>query len=114
MKTKDICLVNLNPTQGAEINKARPCIVISNNDVGVLPLKIVVPLVGHKEHYDKSWLVKIIPTNNTGLSKVSTADTMQIRSVSHTRIIKTIGFIDDDTYAAVKDAIKIVLNLKYD
>ena len=114
MNTKDICLVNLNPTQGAEINKARPCIIVSNNDIKVLPLKIVVPLIGYKEHHNKSWLVKINPTLETGLSKDSTADPMHMRSVSNDRIIKTIGSVDDKTYQQIKNAIKIVLDMQYD
>lgn len=113
MNTKDIYLVDLNPTKGAEINKARPCIIVSNDDVGVLPLKIVVPLIGYKEHHNKSWLVKIEPTKNTELSKDSTADPMHIRSVSHDRILKKIGSIDDNTYSKLKEAIKIVLDLQY-
>ena len=113
MNTKDIYLVDLNPTKGAEINKARPCVIVSNDDVGVLPLKIVVPLIGYKAHHNKSWLVKIEPTKNTGLSKDSTADPMHIRSVSHDRILKKIGSIDDNTYSKLKEAIKIVLDLQY-
>ena len=113
MNTKDIYLVDLNPTKGAEINKARPCIIVSNNDVGVLPLKIVVPLIGYKEHHNKSWMIKLEPYIYTGLSKISTADTMQIRSVSHKRMIKKIGYIDAKTYIQIKKAIQIVLDLEY-
>lgn len=112
MNTKDIYLVDLNPTKGAEINKARPCIIVSNDDVGVLPLKIVVPLIGYKEHHNKSWLVKIEPTKKTGLSKDSTADPMHMRSVSHDRILKKIGCIDDSIYLKLKNAMKIVLDIQ--
>lgn len=114
MNTKDIYLVDLNPTKGSEINKARPCIIVSNNDIAVLPLKIVVPLIGHKEHHNKSWLVKIAPTKNTGLSKDSTADPMHMRSVSHDRMLKKIGSIDEDSYAKLKEAMKVALDLQYD
>ena len=112
MNTKDIYLVDLNPIKGAEINKARPCIIVSNDDVGILPLKIVVPLIGYKEHHNKSWLVKIEPTKNTGLSKDLTADPMHIRSVSHDRILKKIGCIDDSIYLNLKNAMKIVLDIQ--
>ena len=111
MNTKDIYLVDLNPTKGAEVKKARPCIIVSNDDVGVLPLKIVVPLIGYKEHHNKSWLVKIEPSQNTGLSKDSTADPMHMRSVSHDRILKKIGCIDDSIYLKLKNTMKIVLDL---
>lgn len=111
MKTKDIYLVDLNPTKRAEINKARPCIIVNNDDVGVLPLKIVVPLISYKEHHNKSWLVKVEPTTNTGLAKTSTADPMHIRSVSHDKILKKIGKIDDNTYLELREALQLVLDL---
>ncbi len=112
MNTKDIYLINLNPTKGAETKKARPCIIVSNNDIGVLPLKVIVPLIGHKEnHNGKSWLVPIIPTLENGLSKISTADALNIRSVSDARIIKKIGVIDEKIYQKLLVAMKVVLNI---
>ena len=114
MNTKDIYLVDLNPTRGAEIHKARPCIIVSSDDIGVLPLKIVVPLIGYKQHHDKSWLVKIEPLPFTGLTKPSTADPLQMRSVSQERFIKKLGYIDDETYEKLKTAMKIVLNLYFE
>ncbi len=112
MNTKDIYLVDLNSTKGAETKKARPCIIVSNDDVGVLPLKVIVPLIGHKEtHNNKSWLVPIKPSLQNALVKTSTADALNIRSVSDGRIIKKIGVIDDATYDRLMDAMKIVLNM---
>jgi len=112
MHTKDIYLVDLNPTKGAETKKARPCIIVSNDDVGILPLKVIVPLIGHKDlHNNKSWLVPIKPTSTNGLAKTSTADALNIRSVSDTRIIKKIGVLDDEVYVKLVDAMKIVLNM---
>ncbi len=112
MNTKDIYLVDLNPTKGAEIRKARPCIVVSNNDIGVLPLKVVVPLIGYKESHDnKSWLVPISPDEQNGLSKISTADALNIRSVSDTRIIKKIGVLDEESYQKLLNAMRVVLDM---
>ncbi|MCU0320119.1 MAG: type II toxin-antitoxin system PemK/MazF family toxin [Flavobacteriales bacterium] len=45
MKQGEIWSVDLDPTQGAEIRKTRPVIVVSDNAVGRLPLKIIVPVV---------------------------------------------------------------------
>ena len=113
MKSKDIYLVNLNPTKGAETKKARPCIIVSNNDIGILPLKVIIPLIGHKEsHNGKSWLVPIVPTLENGLGKKSTADALNIRSVSDVRIIKKIGSINSETYKQLLLAIKVVLNIE--
>lgn len=111
MHTKDIYLVDLNPTIGAEMKKVRPCVIVSNENLGILPLKIVAPLIGHKAHHDKSWLVKIEPNKNNGLSKISTIDTMNIRSVSHDRFIKKIGKISEENYNMLKIAMKNALDL---
>ncbi len=61
-----------------------------------------------------SWLVKIIPLASNGLSKISTADPLNMRSVSHDRVLQKIGSIDDQTYTALKKVIKVVLDLQYD
>ncbi len=112
MTIKDIYLVDLNPTKGAETKKARPCIIVSNDDVGILPLKVVVPLIGYKDiHNNKSWLIPIDATLKNGLVKKSTADALNIRSVSDTRIIKKIGVLDEGNYLKLLDAMKIVLNM---
>ncbi|MEA2029853.1 MAG: type II toxin-antitoxin system PemK/MazF family toxin [Campylobacterota bacterium] len=78
MRIKEIVLVDLNPTRGAQIQKARPCIIVSNDDIGVLPLKVIVPLIGHKEsHNNKSWLVPIAPTPQLKMS----FEVLQIKGV---------------------------------
>ena len=58
MKRNDIWLVNLDPTIGAEIRKTRPCVIVSNDAVGVLPLKVIAPLTDFKERYQlfRGWL----------------------------------------------------------
>ena len=111
MKAKEIYLVDLNPTIGSGIQKARPCVIVSSNEIRVLPLKIVVPLIGFKESHDKLWMVKIYPNEHNGLSKESTADTIHIRSVSHSRFIKKIGIMDDFNFKLLQDAIKISLDI---
>ncbi|MEI6435760.1 MAG: type II toxin-antitoxin system PemK/MazF family toxin [Bacteroidota bacterium] len=40
----EIWLINLDQTKGAEIQKTRPAIIVSDNSVGKLPLKIIVPI----------------------------------------------------------------------
>jgi mRNA interferase MazF len=40
----DVWLVNLDPTIDSEIRKTRPCAIINDDAIGVLPLKIIVPI----------------------------------------------------------------------
>ncbi len=79
----EVWLVNLDPTVGTEISKKRPCIIVNDNAIGILPLKVVVPVTDWKERYSiRPWMVKLEPTTENSLAKVSSVDTFQIRSVS--------------------------------
>ena len=105
-------LINLDPTVGAEIKKSRPAVILNVDEVGVLPLRIVVPITTWKDHYSQApWLVKIEPDNKNGLEKQSAADTFQIRSLSVERFIRSIGEIDAKTLSAILDGVKIVVGL---
>ena len=78
----------------------------------MLPLKIVVPLTDWKDRYDMApWMIKIEPTSTNGLSKTSSADCFQIRSLSQERLIKKIGYIDETILTELKKAISRVLDL---
>ena len=46
-KQGEIWKVDFNPPQGSEISKVRPAVVVSSNDVGRLPLRIVVSVLPH-------------------------------------------------------------------
>ena len=79
MKRGEIWLINLDPTIGAEIRKTRPAVIVSSDAVGVLPLKVIVPLTEWKERYAiASWLARIEPDTRNGLEKTSAADTFQV------------------------------------
>lgn len=61
MKQGEIWLINLDPTMGAEIKKTRPAIVVNDNSLGILPLKIIVPVTDWKEKFDIApWMKSII------------------------------------------------------
>lgn len=44
MKQSEIWLINLDPTIGAEIQKTRSAIIVNDDALGKLPLKIIVPI----------------------------------------------------------------------
>ena len=68
MKTGEIWLINLDPTIGAEIQKIRPAIIVSYNDIGILPLKVIVPITDWKAHYvNVPWLIKLTPDEQNAL-----------------------------------------------
>ena len=44
MKRGEVWLINLDPTIGAEIKKSRPAIIVNDDAIGILPLKVIVPV----------------------------------------------------------------------
>jgi mRNA interferase MazF len=87
-----IWLVNLDPTVGTEINKTRPTIIVNDDMIGILPLKVIVPITDWKERYAlRPWMVLLEPSIENGLTKLPALDTFQIRSVSETRLIRQLG-----------------------
>jgi mRNA interferase MazF len=71
-----------------------------------------VPITDWKDKYDIApWMVKIEPNKTNGLSKNSSADCFQIRSLSQERLIKKLGYINEATLTEIKDAIAKVLDL---
>ncbi|MCC6461329.1 MAG: type II toxin-antitoxin system PemK/MazF family toxin [Saprospiraceae bacterium] len=112
MTQGEIWQVNLDPTLGAEIKKSRPAIIVSDDSVGILPLRVIVPLTEWKPQYGAApWMVKVEPTLLNDLSKPSAADCFQLRSVSQIRFLRKIGDVSPDVMAEIGHAIKTVLNI---
>ncbi len=113
MKKGDVWIINLDPTVGAEIKKIRPCILVGNDAIGRLPLKIIVPVTDWNTAFlNVPWHVPIEKDKENGLTKKSSADTFQVRSVSERRLVKRIGVISDDVFTRINEALKISLDLK--
>jgi mRNA interferase MazF len=83
----DIVLVKLNPTVGSEIQKTRPCIVISPNEMNVLKTIIIVPMTS--KGFNFLFRPKIKFKDKNGLVLLD-----QIRAVDKTRVVKKIGTVE--------------------
>jgi mRNA interferase MazF len=90
IKRFDIYLVKLNPTVGSEIQKTRPCIIISPNEMNILKTVIIAPLTS--KGFDFVFRPKIYFDNKEGLILLD-----QIRTVDKTRLVKRIGQVDLET-----------------
>ncbi len=105
MRRGQIWLYNSDPTIGDEIGKTRPAIIVNNDEIGTLRLKIVVPITSWNDAFSGVvWMVKIEPSAENSLSKLSAADTFQVRSVSQQRLIRQIGVISEETMQAINKA----------
>jgi mRNA interferase MazF len=89
MKQGEIWLVALDPTVGAEIKKTRPAIIVNDDTLGRLPLKIIVPLTDWKDWYNVApWMVHIDADATNKLSKESAADCFPSQVGSRTALCK--------------------------
>lgn len=112
MRRGQIWLYSAEPTIGDEIGKIRPAVIVSNDEIGVLRLKIVVPVTGWQEIFKNvPWMVKIESTEENGLSKQSSADTFQVRSISQKRLVKQIGTLSEEAMEVISKALAVVLKI---
>ncbi|NJD68102.1 MAG: type II toxin-antitoxin system PemK/MazF family toxin, partial [candidate division NC10 bacterium] len=64
----EVWLINLDPAIGAEIKKTRPAVVVNDDTVGILPLKVIVPITEWKDRYAVApWMVRLEPDSENGL-----------------------------------------------
>ncbi len=112
MKQGEVWLINLEPTIGSEIRKTRPAVIVNDDVIGKLPLKVIVPITDWKDKYAVApWMVKLVPNRINKLTKVSTADCFQVRSVSEQRFVKKLGEVDADARRFVRQGLAIVLSI---
>jgi len=81
----DVFLVDLRPTRGREIRKARPCVVVSPNELnGSLGTYIVAPLTTGSHPYPFR-----VPCRFEGKDGHVVLD--QIRTIDHERLVRKLG-----------------------
>jgi mRNA interferase MazF len=98
MKRYEVWLVNLDPTIGHEMQKTRPAIIVSPNELNAhLSTVVIVPLTaGHAYPFR-------VPTKLQGKEGVAAVD--QIRTVDKRRLVKRMSALKPDTASAVMRAL---------
>jgi mRNA interferase MazF len=95
-----IILVNLDPTIGSEIQKTRPCIVISPDEMNRhLRTVVITPMTTSSKNYPTR--IEIKHENKTGGMVLD-----QIRTIDKQRIIKDLGKLTKPEIKEVKSVIK--------
>lgn len=95
IKRGDVHFVDLNPTRGGEIQKARPCVVVSPDELNRhLRTHIVAPLTtgGHQYPFR-------VPCRFKG--KVGHVVLDQVRTVDRERLVRHLGRISPGTLKRV-------------
>ncbi len=105
-----IWLVNLDPTVGAEIQKTRPALIISNDLNNQYSLTVTVIPISDKG--EKVYPIEVLLSSKaTGLIKPSKARCQQIRTVDKSRLIKQLGAATEEELKAVNNALCIHLGI---
>lgn len=108
----EVWRIRFDPAEGDEIKKVRTAVVVSENAVGRLRLKIVVPITGWNPRYaNYPWFVFLTPTPTNGLSKDSGADAFQVKSVSETRFLDRLGELTPGQLDDIANAIAICVGM---
>lgn len=106
--------VNLDPTQGSETGKTRPCVVVTNDAYNArVPVIQVVPITAwsEKKRQIKS-NVELAPCVENGLNKQSIADCLQTRPIDYRlRLIRVRGALTVEEMKKIDKALKIVFSL---
>lgn len=106
--------VNLDPTQGAEKGKIRPCVIVTNNVYNErVPVIQVIPITEWSEKKNRIITnVEIFPSKKNGLSKRSIADCLQTRPIDHKfRLVKIRGELTLEEMKKINEALKVVFAL---
>lgn len=98
--------VDLDPTEGMEIQKERPCLILTVESFRPLAIRSVVPITGWQSAFEgKATFVPIAPGAVSGLTKPSAASALQHRSVSLERFTRRRGRVTADELEAVTLAV---------
>lgn len=109
----EVWRVKFDPVTGSETGKERPAVVISEDDIGRLPARLVVPITGWKPAFaGYVWMTPLMPLHDNGLSKESAADALQMRVASFERFTEQIGTLPDNVLDAVAASIALCVGYK--
>lgn len=100
MNQYDIVLVNLNPTVGSEIQKTRPCVIVSPDEINHnIQTLVIAPMTTSFRKYPTR--VEITHSDKKGWIAVD-----QIRTIDKIRVVKILGKLNKSEIREVKSVIK--------
>lgn len=111
----EIRLVDLDPVRGAEANKVRPAVLVSNDDANEIAARRgmgVLTVVPVTSNVDRTLPFQtFLPADATGLRLDSKAQAEQVRSVAIERIGRRIGWVPAHLMRDLDDALRLHLRL---
>ena len=115
MRRGDIRLVDLEPVRGAEANKQRPGIIVSNDGANSTAQRLgrgVVTVVPVTSNIERVYPFQVLlVARDTGLAADSKAQAEQVRSIAVERIGPRVGSMTAELQAALDEALRLHLAL---
>ena len=115
MERGEIRLVDLDPTRGAEANKRRPAIIVSNNGANATAARLgrgVVTVVPVTSNVERVYPFQVLlARNETGLERDSKAQAEQVRCIAVERIGRALGRLAPSTMERLDDALRLHMSL---
>ena len=100
VKQYQLVLVNLDPTLGSEIQKTRPCVIVSPNEMNDnLKTVVIAPMTSTSRKYPTR--VKVKHNSQEGWVVID-----QIRTIDKIRIVKKFGSLTDKEIRECKRVIR--------
>jgi mRNA interferase MazF len=115
MRRGEIRFVSFNPARGAEANKTRPAVIVSNDGANATATRLgrgvvtVVPVTSNVERVYPFQVV--LRATATGLPRDSKAQAEQVRSVAVERIGARVGVVPGPVMSEVDQALRLHLAL---
>jgi mRNA interferase MazF len=105
VKQFDVYLINLEPTVGHEINKTRPCLIISPNEMNrFISTIIVAPMTTKGKNY---------PTRVTCVFQGKKGQVVldQIRTIDKERLVTKLGTISGNVQKSILETLQEMFSL---
>jgi mRNA interferase MazF len=103
-KRFQVWLIQLDPTLGREINKTRPCVIISPDEMSPLSTVLVAPMT--IQGFEFPCRVRCTFQNKQGWILLD-----QIRAVDKIRLIKKMGTLSEKTQKEICDCLHEMFRL---
>jgi len=115
MRRGEIRMVDLEPVLGAEANKRRPCVVVSNDGANRVAERLgrgVVTVVPLTTNIQRIYPFQVsLSGSDTGLPQDSKAQAEQVRSISVERVGEAVGIVPATPLLLLDEAMRLHLGL---
>jgi mRNA interferase MazF len=115
MQRGEVRMVDFEPARGAEANKRRPAILVSNDEANSTAAQLgrgvltVVPVASKVERIYPFQVT--IPSGTAGLERDSKAQAEQVRPIDAQRVGALLGSLPTQLMASLDDALRLHLSL---